>query len=35
MGRPRCRRVDNIKEEVGEIELGFRDWIHLPEGGDQ
>jgi hypothetical protein len=27
LGRPRCRRVDNIKMDLGEIGLDGVDWI--------
>jgi hypothetical protein len=29
LGRPRCRRVDNIKMDLGEIGWGGVDWIGL------
>jgi hypothetical protein len=35
LGRQRCRWVDNIKIDLGEIGWGDMDWIDLPEGGNQ
>jgi hypothetical protein len=31
IGRPRCRWVDNIKMDLGEIGWGGVDWIDLAE----
>jgi hypothetical protein len=31
LGRPRHRRVDNIKMGLGEIGLGCMDWIDLAQ----
>jgi hypothetical protein len=35
LGRSRCRWVDNIKTNLGEIGLGALDWIVLAQGRDQ
>jgi hypothetical protein len=35
LGRPRRRRVKNIKMNLREIEWGGRDWIDLTQGRDQ
>jgi hypothetical protein len=35
LGRPRCRWVDNIKMDLGEIEWDGRDWIELSKDRDQ
>jgi hypothetical protein len=35
LGRPSRRWVDNIKMDLGEIELGSMDWIDLVQGRDQ
>jgi hypothetical protein len=35
LGRPRCRWVDNIKMDLGEIERGGMDWIGLAQDGDK
>jgi hypothetical protein len=35
LGRPRCRRVDNIKMDLGEIGLGSVDWIGLAQDMDK
>jgi hypothetical protein len=35
LGRPRCRWVDNIKMELGEIGWGCMDWIDLAQDRDQ
>jgi hypothetical protein len=35
LGRPRRRWVDNIKMDLGEIELDAMDWIDLAEDSDQ
>jgi hypothetical protein len=32
--RPRCRWVDNIKMDLGEIALGGVDWIGLTQDRD-
>jgi hypothetical protein len=29
LGRPRCRRVDNIRMDLGEVGWGDVDWIGL------
>jgi hypothetical protein len=29
LGRPRCRWVDNIRMDLGEVEWGDVDWIGL------
>jgi hypothetical protein len=29
LGRPRCRWVDNIKMDIGEVKWGELDWIGL------
>jgi hypothetical protein len=31
LGRPRRRWVDNIRMDLGEVELGDADWIGLAE----
>jgi hypothetical protein len=31
LGRPRCRWVDNIKMDLGEIGWDGRDWIELAQ----
>jgi hypothetical protein len=35
LGRPRCRLVDNIKMDLGEIGWDGRDWIELAQDRDQ
>jgi hypothetical protein len=35
LGRPRCRRVDDIKMGLTEIGWGGIDWIDLAQGRDQ
>jgi hypothetical protein len=35
MGRPRRRRMDNIKMDLREIGWGGMDWIDLAQDGDQ
>jgi hypothetical protein len=35
LGRPRCRWVDNIKMDLGEIGWDGRDWIELNQDRDQ
>jgi hypothetical protein len=35
LGRPRCRWVDNIKMNLGEIGWDGRDWIELAQDRDQ
>jgi hypothetical protein len=35
LGRPRCRRVENIKMDLREIGRGGMIWIHLAQGMDQ
>jgi hypothetical protein len=34
MGRPRCRWVDNIKKDLGEIERYVVDWIGMYQDRD-
>jgi hypothetical protein len=31
VGRPRCRRVDNIRMDLGEVGWGNVDWIGLAQ----
>jgi hypothetical protein len=31
LGRPRCRWVDNIRMDLGEVEWGDMDWIGLAQ----
>jgi hypothetical protein len=35
LGRPRCKWVDNIKMDLGEIVWGDMDWIRLTQDGDK
>jgi hypothetical protein len=35
LGRPRCRWVDNMKVDLGEIEWGGMDWIDLAQDRNQ
>jgi hypothetical protein len=35
LGRPRCKRVDNIKMELREIRWGNKDLIDLAQDRDQ
>jgi hypothetical protein len=35
LGRPRCRWVDNIKMDLGEIGWDGMDWIKLAQDRDQ
>jgi hypothetical protein len=35
LGRPRCRREDNIKMYLRETGLEDVDWIHLPQDRDR
>jgi hypothetical protein len=35
LGRPRCRRVDNIKIDLREIGWDSVDWIDLAQDRDQ
>jgi hypothetical protein len=35
LGRPRCRRVDNIKMDLRETGFGDVDWIHWARGRDR
>jgi hypothetical protein len=35
LGRPRCRRVDNIKMDLREIGWGRMDWINMVQDRDQ
>jgi hypothetical protein len=35
LGRPRCRWVDNIKIDVGEVGWGDVDWVGLAQNGNR
>jgi hypothetical protein len=35
LGRPRCRWVDNIKMDLGEVGWGDVDWIGLVKDGNR
>jgi hypothetical protein len=35
LGRPRCKRVDNIKMDLREIGWNGMDWIDLTQDRDQ
>jgi hypothetical protein len=35
LGRPRCRWLDNIKMDLGEIGWSGMDWIDLAQDRDQ
>jgi hypothetical protein len=35
VGRPRCRRVDNIRMDLREIRWDGMDWIDLAQDRDQ
>jgi hypothetical protein len=35
LGRPKCRRVDNIKVDLREIGWGGMDWIDLAQNRNQ
>jgi hypothetical protein len=35
LGRPRCRRVDNIKLDLREVGWDGRDWIDLAQDRDR
>jgi len=35
LGRPRCRREDNIKMDIKEIRLGAVDWTDLVQYRDR
>jgi hypothetical protein len=35
LGRPRCRWMDNIKKDLGEVGLGNVDWIGLAQDRDK
>jgi hypothetical protein len=35
LGRPRCRWVDNIKMDLGEIVGGGVDWLSLAQDRDK
>ena len=34
LGRPRCRRADNIKMDLQEVGYGSMDWIELVQHPD-
>ena len=34
LGRPRCRRVDNIRMDLQEVGCGYVDWIGLAQDRD-
>jgi len=34
-GRPRCRRVDNIRMDFQEVGCGYMDWIGLAQDRDR
>ena len=35
LGRPRCRWVDNIRMDLGEVGCGYMDWIGLAQDGER
>jgi len=35
MGRPRCRRVNNIRTDLQEVGCGYIDWIGLAQDRDR
>jgi hypothetical protein len=35
LGRPKCRWVDNVKMDLGEIEWCGMDWINLAQDRDK
>ena len=35
MGRPRRRRVDNIRTDLQEVECGYVDWIGMAQDRDR
>jgi len=35
LGRPRCRRVDNIRMDLQEVGCGYMDWIGLAQDRDR
>jgi hypothetical protein len=35
LGRPRCRREDNIKMDLQEVGSGVMDWIELAQDTDR
>ena len=35
LGRPRCRRVDNINTHIQEVGFGGMDWIEMAQDRDK
>jgi len=35
LARPMCRRVDNIRMDLQEVECGYMDWIGLAQDRDR
>ena len=35
LGRPRCRRVNNIRMALQEVRCGYMDWIGLVQDRDR
>ena len=35
LGRPRCRRLDNIRMDLQEVGCGYMDWIGLAQDRDR